>query len=172
MSKLEEMRKVMGWSEEEMNGFLLELREAMTSAHQEAKGKDVSDTETKLDESGKPSYKMVTITIAKYLTEIGCPKHIKGYKHLAEGIRYGLDHPIAQTSTTYEIYPHIAKVCGTTPSRVERSMRSAIERIFNNMSPLVDEVFGSSVDPNRGLATNSEFLAASAEYLQLKYFSE
>lgn len=61
---------------------------------------------------------------------------------------------------TKELYPAIAKEIGSTPSRVERCMRHAIETAFDRANPFtVGEVFGYSIDPNRGAPTVSEFVA-------------
>ena len=62
-------------------------------------------------------------------------------------------------AVTKELYPIIAQRCGSTPSRVERAMRHAIESAFDRGDPLViNGIFGYSMDPNKGKPTNWEFI--------------
>lgn len=64
---------------------------------------------------------------------------------------------------TKELYPIIAKRVGSTPQRVERAMRHAIESAFDRGDPLIiNGIFGYSMSPNKGKPTNWEFVARMA----------
>lgn len=64
---------------------------------------------------------------------------------------------------TKDIYPEVAKQCGSTASRVERGIRHAIETSFDRADPdYLAEVFGGTIDPGRGKPCNAEFIAMMA----------
>lgn len=79
-------------------------------------------------------------------------------------IRFALDAYTPGMSFTKELYPTIAKAMGSTPSRVERAMRHAIESGFDRCGydAEVMELFGNSIDPDKGKPTVSEFIARVA----------
>lgn len=63
-------------------------------------------------------------------------------------------------SMTKELYPTIARHMGTTPARVERSCRHAIESAFDRGSlDTIRSLFGYSLSPDRGCPTVGEFVA-------------
>ena len=82
----------------------------------------------------------------------------------SEYIRMAVDIYAPQMSITKELYPAIAAAANTTPSRVERAIRHAIETGFERCGWDNDvlEMFGNTVDPNRGKPTNSELIARLA----------
>lgn len=65
---------------------------------------------------------------------------------------------------TMELYPALAAAVGSSPSRVERAMRHAIESGFDRCgySDEVMTMFGNTIDPNKGRPTVSEFVATVA----------
>lgn len=70
---------------------------------------------------------------------------------------------------TKELYPTVAKVHGSTPQRVERCMRHAIEGAFDRGDPVeIEVVFGSTVDPESGRPTNSEFISRMARVCKIE----
>ena len=72
-------------------------------------------------------------------------------------------------SVTKLLYPAIAKQNNSTPSRVERAIRHAIEVAWNrgNMETL-NEMFGYTVSAGRGKPTNSEFIAMITDQIILQ----
>ena len=64
-------------------------------------------------------------------------------------------------SMTKELYPGVAAAVGSSPSRVERAMRHAIETGFDRCgyTERVMTIFGNTIDPNSGKVTNGEFIA-------------
>ena len=70
---------------------------------------------------------------------------------------------------TKQLYPDLAKKYKTTPSRVERAIRHAIEVAWNRgQIESMENIFGYTVNSNRGKPTNSEFIAMIADKLRLE----
>lgn len=70
---------------------------------------------------------------------------------------------------TKELYPMIASRVGSTPSRVERAIRTAIETAFDRGDPLIiNGIFGYSINPNKGKPTNWEFIGRMARECALE----
>ena len=115
-------------------------------------------------------YSDLQMSITKLLHELGVPSHIKGYTFIREGINLIYNDPSLASAITKELYPIIAKKYDTTPSRVERAIRHAIEVSWNRANwELMEEVFGYSVDIDKAKATNSEFIVTLADKLRLEY---
>lgn len=94
------------------------------------------------------------------LKKLGVNPAIKGWTYLNEAIQMSVDDPTVMEQVTKTMYPTIAKKCGTTPMRVGRAIRHAVEQAFF-VAPVeaIAAVFGNSIDPRRGKATNSQFIA-------------
>ena len=74
------------------------------------------------------------------------------------------------SSITKILYPTIAKRFQTTPSRVERAIRHAIEVAWTRGDPnVLESIFGHTVSMNRRKPTNSEFIAQIADRYRLDY---
>lgn len=65
--------------------------------------------------------------VTNIIHEVGVPAHIKGYQYLRESIIMVINEPEVINQITKSLYPQIAKKYKTTPSRVERAIRHAIE---------------------------------------------
>ncbi|WP_411348506.1 sporulation transcription factor Spo0A [Paenibacillus sp. WLX2291] len=107
------------------------------------------------------------IDITVIMNEIGVPPHIKGYKFLREAIALIHQNPGILGSMTKILYPQIAETYDTTPPRVERAIRHAIEVAWarGNMDS-INNLFGYEVHATRNKPTNSEFIALIAERLR------
>ena len=107
--------------------------------------------------------------ITEILHEIGVPAHIKGYQYLREAIMLTVDDMDIINAVTKVLYPEVARKFGTTPSRVERAIRHAIEVAWDrgNVETL-QRFFGYTVSGIKGKPTNSEFIAMIADHLSLK----
>ena len=115
-------------------------------------------------------YSDLQLSITKLLHELGVPSHIKGYTFIKEGINLVYNDPNLSSAITKELYPVIAKKYDTTPSRVERAIRHAIEVSWNRANwELMEEIFGYSVDIDKAKATNSEFIVTLADKLRIEY---
>lgn len=108
------------------------------------------------------------IIISKILREIGISCSLLGYDYIKASIIMGLDEPIVFRRITKELYPRVAKQFGTTPSRVERAIRHAIENAWDRGNvKILHNIFGYSVSAEKGKPTNSEFLATVVEYIKI-----
>lgn len=107
--------------------------------------------------------------VTNIIHEIGVPAHIKGYQYLRDAIMMSVDDSETLNSITKILYPSIAKQHKTTPSRVERAIRHAIEVAWTRGKvDTIDELFGYTVNNGKGKPTNSEFVALIADKIRLE----
>ncbi len=107
--------------------------------------------------------------VTNMLHEIGVPAHIRGYNYMREAIIMAINDMDILNYITKELYPSIAKKCNTTPSRVERAIRHAIEVAWNRGKiDAIDSLFGYTINTHKGKPTNSEFIALIADQLRLE----
>ena len=100
---------------------------------------------------------------------VGVPAHIKGYQYLREAIMMVVNDIEVINQITKSLYPQIAQKFGTTPSRVERAIRHAIEVAWGRgEQTTVESIFGYTVSASKGKPTNSEFIAMIADKLRLE----
>ncbi|WP_276929969.1 sporulation transcription factor Spo0A [Herbinix luporum] len=108
--------------------------------------------------------------VTNIIHEIGVPAHIKGYQYLRDAIMMSVNDAEMLNSITKLLYPSIAKRHKTTPSRVERAIRHAIEVAWSRgKMDTIDELFGYTVSNGNGKPTNSEFVALIADKIRLEY---
>lgn len=108
--------------------------------------------------------------VTNMIHEIGVPAHIKGYQYLRDAIIMVVKDIDMINSITKVLYPTIAKRHQTTPSRVERAIRHAIEVAWSRgKMDTIDELFGYTVHNEKGKPTNSEFIALIADKIRLEY---
>ncbi len=120
-----------------------------------------------------PSRRKGTASIETMVTsiihEIGVPAHIKGYQYLREAIIIAVNDMDVINAITKVLYPQVAKTFQTTPSRVERAIRHAIEVAWDRGDlDTLQRFFGYTVSNTKGKPTNSEFIALIADKLQLQ----
>lgn len=109
------------------------------------------------------------ITVSEIMHQIGVPAHIKGYQYLRKAIIYAIDDDEMMNSVTKLLYPTVAKEFKTTPSRVERAIRHAIEVAWDRGDvDVLSSYFGYTIQNSRGKPTNSEFVAMIADKLKLR----
>ena len=109
------------------------------------------------------------IDITNLIHEIGVPAHIKGYQYLRDAITLVVNRMEYLNAVTKELYPAIAAINNTTPSRVERAIRHAIEIAWNRGKlETLENLFGYTVQQDKGKPTNSEFIAIIADKLRLE----
>lgn len=107
--------------------------------------------------------------VTDIIHEVGVPAHIKGYQYLRDAILMVIREPELLNSITKILYPTIAKKNQTTPSRVERAIRHAIEVAWSrgNMD-IINSLFSYTVSTGKGKPTNSEFIALIADRIRLQ----
>ncbi len=107
--------------------------------------------------------------VTNIIHEIGVPAHIKGYQYLREAIIIAVNDMDVINAITKVLYPQVAKTFQTTPSRVERAIRHAIEVAWDRGDlDTLQKFFGYTVSNTKGKPTNSEFIALIADKLQLQ----
>ena len=107
--------------------------------------------------------------VTEVIHEIGVPAHIKGYQYLREAIVITVGDMDAINAVTKVLYPAVAKKFNTTPSRVERAIRHAIEVAWDRGDlETLQKYFGYTVNSIKGKPTNSEFIAMIADSLTLR----
>ena len=118
----------------------------------------------------KPFDFVIETEITNIIHEIGVPAHIKGYLYLREAIKMVIENVELLGAVTKELYPSIAKKFNTTPSRVERAIRHAIEVAWSRGKvDTINQLFGYTVHNTKGKPTNSEFIAMIADKLRLEH---
>lgn len=107
--------------------------------------------------------------VTDMIHEVGVPAHIKGYQYLRDAILMVVEDSEMLNSITKILYPTIAKRNQTTPSRVERAIRHAIEVAWSrgNMDT-INALFSYTVSTGKGKPTNSEFIALIADKIRLQ----
>lgn len=113
--------------------------------------------------------KNMEVEVTKIIHEIGVPAHVKGYQYLRDAIMLVVDEINYLGAVTKELYPAIAQKYDTTPSRVERAIRHAIELAWDRGDvDKINKVFGYTISGEKGKPTNSEFIAIIADRLRLE----
>lgn len=108
--------------------------------------------------------------VTNIIHEIGVPAHIKGYQYLRDSIIMSVEDIEMLNSITKILYPSVAKLHHTTPSRVERAIRHAIEVAWSRgKMDTINDLFGYTVSTGKGKPTNSEFVALIADKIRLEY---
>lgn len=106
--------------------------------------------------------------VTEIIHEVGVPAHIKGYQYLREAIIMSVEDMEMLNSITKILYPTIAKRFKTTPSRVERAIRHAIEVAWSRgKMDTIDSMFGYTINHGKGKPTNSEFIALITDRIRL-----
>ena len=108
--------------------------------------------------------------VTDMIHDIGVPAHIKGYQYLRDAIVMSVKDPLMISAITKILYPTIAKNFQTTPSRVERAIRHAIEVAWSRgKMETLEGLFGYTINTGKGKPTNSEFIALISDKIRLKY---
>ncbi len=115
------------------------------------------------------SQESIELMVTSIIHEIGVPAHIKGYHYLREAIILAVRDIDIINAITKVLYPTVARKFQTTPSRVERAIRHAIETAWNRGDlDTLNRFFGYTVSNTKGKPTNSEFIAMIADRLRLQ----
>ena len=124
--------------------------------------------ETHPVEASNPDYPLYK-EITKILKHIGVPGHLLGCGYVREAILLAIKNRNILTAITNELYPQVARKFDTTPSRVERAIRHAIEAAWDRGDvDVLCGYFGNTISADRGKPTNKEFIATVADHLCLE----
>ncbi len=109
------------------------------------------------------------VKVTKIMQQLGIPAHIKGYRYIRDAIIMVIQEIELMGAVTKKLYPLVAKKYNTTPSRVERAIRHAIEVSWDRGDfKEMQKMFGKSVGFQNGKPTNSQFIANIADKLRLE----
>lgn len=107
--------------------------------------------------------------VTNIIHELGVPASIKGHDYLRSAILMSVKNINSIEQVTKFLYPELAKKYQTTSSRVERAIRHAIESAWERGKiEKMENIFGYTINSNRGKPTNSEFIAMIADKLRLE----
>ncbi len=107
--------------------------------------------------------------VTSIIHDVGVPAHIKGYSYLRYSIVSVIRDGRLIESITKLLYPAVAKEFNTSPSRVERAIRHAIEVAWDRGdTDTLNSIFGFTINQAKGKPTNSEFIAMIADKLRLE----
>ena len=108
--------------------------------------------------------------ISGFMLELGIPAHLRGYQYLRSAVEMCAEDMELVGSVTKLLYPDLAKLYKTTDQKIERAIRNAIEVSWERgNSALFERLFGYSNASEYGRPTNSEYIAAAADYIRLEY---
>jgi len=117
--------------------------------------------------------KDMNVLVTQMIHEIGVPAHIKGYLYLRTAILMAVENMDVLNAVTKQLYPDIAAQYSTTDTRVERAIRHAIEVAWERGNiDMLHELFGYTIQADKGKPTNSEFIALVADKIRLERMSE
>lgn len=132
-------------------------------------GKEIKAQYIDISPESKKNEENIEALVTNIIHEVGVPAHIKGYQYLREAIIMVVGNIEIINQITKQLYPEIARKYGTTPSRVERAIRHAIEVAWGRgQTETVESIFGYTVSAAKGKPTNSEFIAMIADKLRLE----
>ncbi|MDD2555373.1 MAG: sporulation transcription factor Spo0A [Syntrophaceticus sp.] len=115
-----------------------------------------------------PKTRNLDVEVTNLMHQMGIPAHVRGYQYIRDAILMVIDEMGLLGAVTKELYPAIAEKYNTTPSRVERAIRHAIELAWDRGNiDLINKYFGYTIDVDRGKPTNSEFIAMVADRLRV-----
>ena len=122
-----------------------------------------------ISDNNKKDGENLEALVTNVIHELGVPAHIKGYQYLREAIMMVINDIDIINQITKQLYPEIAIKFKTTPSRVERAIRHAIEVAWSRgEQSAVERIFGYTISAAKGKPTNSEFIAMIADKLRLE----
>ena len=107
--------------------------------------------------------------VSDFLKALGVPANLNGYVYLRHAVLLAVQQPDMLKSLTKVLYPAVAKECNTTWTRVERSMRHAIEHCFTHGDRLLcEKLFRNGYSAQKGKPTNKQFLATVVDFMMLR----
>ena len=131
--------------------------------------RDTKPQYIELSQENAKSEENLEALVTNIIHEVGVPAHIKGYQYLREAIIMVVNDIDIINQITKSLYPRIAAKFNTTPSRVERAIRHAIEVAWGRgQQEAVENIFGYTISASKGKPTNSEFIAMIADKLRLE----
>jgi len=102
--------------------------------------------------------------------QIGIPLHIKGYRFLREAVKLAMYNPDMVNNLTKQLYPAVAKIFDTTPSKIERSIRHAIEVAWaRGKLDSLNSLYGVKIFRKEDKPSNGELIALISDKLSIEF---
>lgn len=109
----------------------------------------------------------VETVVSNRLNELGVPTRLKGYRYIITAVKEVLQNEEALEAVTKVLYPDVARNHNSTPQRVEKAIRHAIEVTWaDNDNSRLNTEFGSYKREGKLRPTNSEFLAKLSQQIK------
>jgi len=126
-------------------------------------------SEDSAKDDAKTLRRSIEINVTNMIHSVGVPANIKGYQYLRDAIIMAICEADLINAVTKQLYPRVASNHNTSPSRVERAIRHAIEvACMRGNEEVLYRLFGYTVSNSKGKPTNSEFIAMIADKLRLE----
>lgn len=107
--------------------------------------------------------------IQDLLLELGAPDHLVGHPYVVKAVMMVIQDRAYIDNITISLYPQLAVIFDTTPTRAERAIRHLIEVTWSRGDlKVLARYFGNTVSPRKGKPTNGEFLARVANIVKLR----
>lgn len=146
-----------------------EIKNYKPTTAQNCYNREIKMPYIEISEESKKDEENLEALVTNIIHELGVPAHIKGYQYLREAIIMVINDIDIINQITKQLYPAIASKFKTTPSRVERAIRHAIEVAWSRGEQVtVESIFGYTISAAKGKPTNSEFIAMIADKLRLE----
>jgi len=101
---------------------------------------------------------------------IGVSANLQGYQYLKDAIMMTIENPKCVNRVTKLLYPKIAEKMETTPCRVERGIRHALENAYTKGKLVnLNKILGVDAFSEKEKPTNTEFVALVADVIKLEY---
>lgn len=125
---------------------------------------DLMNLKCEVSERSRKSAKVIS---EDFLTELGIPTSVSGYKFLVTAICSIVKEPELGWGSCMLLYSKVSDIHNSSPKAVERAIRHAIEMCFDRIDyDALCKYFGNSVSFEKGKATNVEFMFRIAQLVQ------
>ncbi len=113
--------------------------------------------------------KVLDERLANIFISAGIPPHIKGYQFLREAVKQAVNDPNMINNITKMLYPAVAERFNTSPSKVERAIRHAIEVAWSRGKiENINNVYGIKIFSKSDKPTNGELIALVSDKLLIE----
>lgn len=107
------------------------------------------------------------VLIAQFLSRVGVPPSMTGYRFLFAGVQLLLQSKRLTDASVGDVYARLAFETGASASAVEHAMRHAIDTAWMRADPAVlEEMFGNTVQSERAAPSNAAFLFRAAQQVR------
>lgn len=113
--------------------------------------------------------KLLDERLANIFISAGIPPHIKGYQFLREAVKQAVTDPSMINNITKMLYPAVAKRFNTSPSKVERAIRHAIEVAWSRGKiENINNIYGIKIFSRGDKPTNGELIALVSDKILIE----